>query len=263
MKTLIITLLLFSILDANAQEFSMQPKGKLSELTLEIENLFTDLDIQGSTGNEVRITADNYKGAPEKAAGLRTLTAAGPDNTGIGMNINQAGNTVTVSSTRRNRNHAVYHFSVPANIKLRINSGGYKSEDILIRGMNNEVDVKSQVGDLNLEDITGPIIASTLSADINIKFSSLNQSSPTSISSVSGDIDITLPENSKGNFRLTTVSGDVYTDFNFDKVNKNSGKQSMWEGWGGTNASARLNGGGVEFAVKSVSGDIYIRKAKN
>ena len=258
MKKLIIALLLFTMLDVNAQEFSMQPKGKLSDLTLEIENLFTDIDIQGSTGNEIKVQADDYEGAPEKAAGLRALSAMGPDNTGIGLNINQSGNTVTISGTHRNHNSTDYHFTVPANIKLRINFGSFHSDDIHVRGMSNEVDIKSQVGDLKLEDVTGPIIASTLSADINVVFSSLKQSSPTSISSVSGDIDLTLPENSKGNFRLNTVSGEVYTDFDFELMNKKPGNSF----WPGTAATAALNGGGVEFSVKSVSGDIFIRKAK-
>ena len=262
MKTLTITLLLLTMLDANAQEFAMQPKGKPSELTLQIENLFTDINIQGGTGSEIRIQTNNYEGEPEKAAGLRPLTAIGPDNSGIGLNINQAGNTVTISGTHRNRNHTDYHLMVPANMKLRINYGSFRSDDILVRGMSNEVEIKSQVGDLKFVDVTGPIIASTLSADINIVFSSLNQASPSSISSVSGDIDITLPKNSRGDFKLITVSGDVYTDFDFNMVDNNSRNQAWWGGWGGTNATAQLNGGGVEFSVKSVSGDIFIRKAK-
>lgn len=256
MKTLTIALLLFTMLDVHAQEFSMQPKGKLSELTLEIENLFTDLEIEGSTGSEIRIQADDYQGVPEKAAGLRSLSAMGPDNSGIGLNVSQSGNTVTVSGTHRNNTD--YRFMVPANMKLRINYGSFRSDDILVHGMSNEVEIKSQIGDLKFVDVTGPIIATTLSADINVEFSSLNQASPSSITSVSGDIDITLPENSKGDFRLNTVSGDVYTDFDFEMVNKNRGNKF----WPGTNATARLNGGGVEFSVKSVSGDIFIRKAK-
>ena len=258
MKTLIIPLLLLTVLDVHAQEFSMQPKGKVSELTVEIQNLYTDLKIEGDKGDAIRVQADHYKGVPEKAAGLRPLSAAGPDNTGMGIYINQSGNTVTISGTYRGRQRTNYQITLPANIKLRINYGTFRSDDILVHGMRNEVDIKSQVGDIKLEDVTGPIIANTLSADINVVFSSLNQSSPSSLASVSGDIDITLPDNSKGDFRLNTVSGEVYTDFDFAMVNKSPHHQY----WPGTSAAARINGGGVEFAVKSVSGDIFIRKAK-
>ena len=264
MKTLIIALLAFTMLDVSAQEFSLKPKGKISELTVEIQNLSSDLVIEGNNTGEIKIEADDYEGAPEKAAGLRPLSALGPDNTGIGLNINQAGNTVTISGMHRNRDNTDYRITIPANIKLKINYGSFQSDDILIRGMSNEVEVKSQVGDLMFENVTGPIIASTLSSDIRVEFTTLNQASPTSITSISGDIDITLPENSKGNFRLSSTSGEIYTDLDFDAVDTN-GSKGPWRGkrefWGGTSASTMLNGGGVEFTVRSVSGDIFMRKA--
>lgn len=258
MKTLIIPLLLLTILDVHAQEFSMKPKGKIAELTVKIQNLYTDLDIKGTKSDKIKVSAENYAGLPKEAAGLRPLSAIGPDNTGIGMYINQTGNTVIISGTHRGSHRTDYHITLPANIRLRINYGNFRSDNILIRGMHNEVDIKSQVGDIKLEDVTGPIIANTLSADINVVFSSLNQLSPSSISSVSGDIDITLPDNSKGDFSLNTVSGEVYTDFDFEMMNKTPRHQYM----PGTSATARIHGGGVEFSVKSVSGDIFIRKAK-
>lgn len=258
MKKLIFILLLVTVLDVNAQEFSLKPKGKITELTVEIQNLYTDIEIDGSNGDEIRISADDYEGAPEKATGLRPLSATGPDNTGIGLNISQAGNTVTISGIHRNRHQTDYHITLPANIKLRINYGSFRSDDILVRGMSNEVEIKSQVGDLKFVDVTGPIIASTLSADIDIEFSSLNQASPTSINSISGDVDITLPKDSKANLRLNSVSGEIYTDFDFDTIDKRGGNQY----WGGTSATALLNGGGTEFSVKTVSGDVFLRKGK-
>ena len=264
MKKLIIALLAFTILDTSAQEFSLKPKGRISELTVEVQNLFSDLVIEGNTAGEIRIEAEDYEGAPEKAKGLRPLSATGPDNTGIGLNINQSGNTVTISGTYRNRDNADYHITVPENIKLKIDYGSFRSDDILIRGMSNEVEIKSQVGDLMFENVTGPIIASTLSSDIRVVFTALNQSSPTSITSISGDIDITLPDSSKGNFRLSSTSGEIYTDLDFETVDTKESKE-YWRGkrqfWGGTSANTLLNGGGVEFTVKSVSGDIFMRKA--
>ena len=148
---------------------------------------------------------------------------------------------------------------LPANVKLKINQGGFRSDDINIKGMTNEVEVKSQVGDLEFLDVTGPIVASTISSDIKVIFSSLNQSSPSSISSVSGDIDISLPESTRGNFKLSSVSGEIYTDLNFEnEVKRGSGFFP-----GGISVNTRLNGGGVDIMLRSISGDIYIRKAKH
>ena len=257
MRKLIITLLVFTLFDVSAQEFTMKPKGKVSDITVVVQNLFTDLEIEGSNSPEIRVQADDYEGTPEKATGLRPLSALGPDNSGIGLNIDQSGNTVTISGTHRNRDQSDYKIILPANIKLRVDYGSYRSDDILIRGMTNEVEVKSMVGDLEFEDVTGPIIATTLSADIEIEFSSINQVSPTSITSVSGDIDVTIPSDSKGNFSLSSTSGEIYTDLDLE-VTRSHGMQ-RW-GPGMFAAEAKLNGGGVDITIKSVSGDIFIRK---
>lgn len=282
MKKLVITLLVSTVINVNAQEFTMRPKGTISEITVVVRNLFSDLDIQGSAAGDIKVEADNYTGIPDKAAGLRPLSALGPDNSGIGLNIAQSGNIVTISGTRRNTKNSDYRISLPANIRLRIDKGGFNSDDITVRGMTNEVEVKSQVGDLMFTDVTGPIVASTISSDIKVEFSSLSQSSPSSISSVSGDIDITLPQSSKGNFKMSSISGEIYTNLDFetnvtnrpDYFGKNSSR-AFPPGVSppappvppiippvGMSVNAALNGGGVDVTIRSISGDIYIRKAK-
>lgn len=301
MKKLVITLLVFTVINANAQEFSMRPKGTISELTVVVQNLFSDLIVQGDSAGDIKIETDDYQGMPEKAAGLRPLSALGPDNSGIGLNIAQSGNIVTISGTRRNTKNSDYRIMLPANIKLKIYYGSFDSDDITVRGMTNEVEVKSQVGDLKFVDVTGPIVASTISSDIEVKFSALGQSSPSSLSSVSGDIDITLPQSSKGNFKMSSISGEIYTNLDF-KINVTN-RPGSWGGsqWGfgkkssttygpgtsqpsqpsqpsmpaapampampaippvGMSVNATLNGGGVDVTIRSISGDIYIRKAK-
>lgn len=250
--------MILTILDASAQEFALKPKGKISEITVVVRNLFSDLVIEGNKAGEIIIDADDYEGIPDRAAGLRPLSALGPDNSGIGLNINQSGNIVTISGTYRNSNGTDYAISLPANIKLRIDYGSFRSDDIIIRGMTNEVEVKSQVGDIEFIDVTGPIVASTISADIKIRFSSLSQSSPTSIASISGDIDVSVPESSKGNFAMSSTSGEIYTDLDFE-ITKNN---DLHRWGGGMFANATLNGGGVKVTIKSISGDIFIRKLK-
>ena len=257
MRKVIILILTLTAFQVCAQEFSYTPKGRVSELTVEIQNLFSDLVIEGNSTVEIKVFADDYEGRPERAEGLRPLSATGTDNTGIGLNISQSGDTVRISGTHRSANNSDYHISLPSEIKLRIDYGGFRSDDIVIKDMRNEVEIKSMVGDLVFDNVTGPIVASTISSDIDVVFTDLNQSSPTSITSISGDIDITLPQRNKASLQLSSTSGEIYTDLEFDTVINNGGNRHFRIG---TSASTQLNGGGVEFAVKSVSGDIFIRK---
>ncbi len=237
-------------------EFTFKPTGDLNEVTVVIENLYSDLEITGTSSSEIKIEVDDYEGLPEKAKGLKPLSAIGPENTDIGLYVGQEGSNIVISGASRIASKSDYNIYLPQLIKMKLDYNSFQAGDVNIKGMTSEVEVKSQIGDLTFEDVTGPIIASTLSADIEVEFSMLNQDSPTSLTSTSGDIDITLPANTKGDFKMSTTSGEVYTDMDFSFEDEEGLKR-----WGGgMSARASLNGGGVQVDLRCVSGDIFIRK---
>ncbi len=249
-------LLLIAFTKAQSQEFTYAVQGNASETVLWINQLFADLKIEGVQGSELRIRAYDYDGLPEKAQGLKPLSSGGEENTGIGLSISQEGNQISLSAAHREADEAEYTLYVPKDLKLKIDYNSWQAGDVSIEGMANEVEAKSQVGDLEFVDVTGPIVAHTLSSDIEVTFSSLNQSSPSSLSSTSGDIDVTMPESTKGIFKMSTVSGGVYTDHDFDLGDEENRRRMV-----GDKATGELNGGGVEVTLRTVSGDIYIRKS--
>ncbi|WP_420317257.1 DUF4097 family beta strand repeat-containing protein [Ekhidna sp.] len=259
MKTIIAGLILLTCLQVTAQEkaFNYPIKGNAAETWLSIENLSSDIVIEGTSGTEIKIESKNYKGLPEKAKGLKPLSASGPENTGIGLSIKQEGNIISLSGAHREADNADYVIYLPKNMKLKIDYNSWQAGDVVIKKMAGEVEAKSQVGDLEFIDVTGPIVAHTLSSDLEVTFSSLSSTSPTSLSSTSGDIDVTFPPSVKGTFKMSTISGGVYTGFDFD-----FGEDAKMSRVGGQNATGKLNGGGVEVSLKTISGDIYIRKAE-
>ncbi|WP_420576577.1 DUF4097 family beta strand repeat-containing protein [Ekhidna sp.] len=260
MKAIITGLILFvttSVVAQTKTNYSYPIKGNAAETWLVIENLSSDLQIEGISGSEIRIESKNYKGLPEKAKGLKPLSATGPENTGIGLSINQEGSTISLSGAHREADNADYVMYLPKNLKVKLKYDSWQAGDVVIKGMAGEIEAKSQVGDLEFIDVTGPIVAHTLSSDLEVSFTSLSSSSPTSLSSTSGDIDVTLPASVKGTFKMSTISGGVYTGFDFD-----FGEDANIRRVGGQNATGKLNGGGVEISLKTISGDIYIRKAE-
>ncbi len=74
------------------------------------------------------------------------------------------------------------------------------------------------------------------------------------INTVSGFIDYSIPETHKANIDLSTVTGDVYSNLKFDN------KPQKEISWVGTNRELSLNGGSTEVELKTVSGDIFLRK---
>ncbi len=242
--------------NAQSEQYSFTPSGSVESNTVMVENLFSDLRVMGTNEGEIRIIAKGYEGLPEKAAGLKPLSAVGPDNTDIGLYVKQEGNIIKIAGASSRTSKADYEIYLPKRIKLKVDYSSFQAGDIKFSGLSNEVEVKSQIGELIFEMVTGPIIASTLSADITVYFKELNQVGPTSITSTSGDIDISVPSDTKGNFEMSTTSGEVYTDLEFS-FNEENGLR-RWGG--GMSADANLNGGGSKVTLRSVSGDIFIRK---
>ncbi len=259
MKRLIVAIMLFgALIEAKAQEFNFKPTGTLTETKVVITNMAADLEIIGIDGADMKIIATEYEGVPDKAKGLRPLSAIGPENTGIGLSVSQTGNEVKISGASRDANEGSYIIRIPKSMKLYVEYMSWEAGDVTITGMTSEVEAKSQVGDLVFGQVTGPIVASTLSSDIEVVFSSLSQASATSLNSTSGDIDVSMPGASKGTFSMGSISGEVYTDLDFQI----KGEEGLTRFGGGMNVDASLGGGGVDVSIRTISGDIYVRKSK-
>lgn len=76
------------------------------------------------------------------------------------------------------------------------------------------------------------------------------------INSISGFIDYSIPSGLKAKIDLSTISGNVYSDIKFeDKSTKDMTPV-------GTKRNLTINGGDMPVALKTISGDIYLRKAR-
>ena len=76
--------LLLACFALQAQNFS-KAFSSSGTITIVIDN--ADLKIEAYSGTEVQIEAAGFNGPPERAKGLKALSARGQDNTGIGLEI--------------------------------------------------------------------------------------------------------------------------------------------------------------------------------
>jgi hypothetical protein len=91
-----------------------------------------------------------------------------------------------------------------------------------------------------------------------VKFSKVNPKNPISITSVHGDVDVTLPAKTPANLEMKSSHGEIYTDMDiaFNNTNKDNMRQIS-----GNQILGKLNGGGVEIHLESTHSNIYLRKA--
>jgi hypothetical protein len=254
MKISLITLFVFftaGLLSAQEYKITVQ-NNKDGRLILKDFNGL--LPVEGYSGSDIIFTSTSEDLAPpEKAKGLKPIYPSGTDNTGIGLDVQKIDNLITVTCLIPFTRDGEYTIKVPDNLALEFTSGCERSNDISVKNMKNEIDVKS-CHDIELKDVTGPLVLSTISGDIDITFSSINSVKSSSVNSISGDIDITIPLKTATNLELRTVSGGFYSDFDFTETQKDLRKV------GGNELSFPLNGGGFKFSIGTVSGNIYLRK---
>ena len=85
-------------------------------------------------------------------------------------------------------------------------------------------------------------------------FNEVNKDKPISIASVSGEVDVTLPAKTPVDLEMKTITGTMYSDFDFAADDKEMKRV------GGSRVNTRLNGGGLDLKLTTVSGNIYLRK---
>jgi len=254
MKVSLMALLIFftaGIISAQEYKITVQ-NSKDGRLVLKDFNGL--LPIEGYSGTDILITSSSGKLVPpEKAKGLKPIFPSGTDNTGIGLDVQKIDNLITVTCLIPFTQDGEYKIRVPENLSIELSSGCERSNDVTISGMKNEIDIKT-CHNIELKDVTGPLVLSTISGDISITYSSINMVKSSSVNSISGDIDITLPSKTATDLELRTVTGTFYSDFDFSESQKNLKRI------GGNTMNYSLNGGGFKFTIGSVSGNVYLRK---
>lgn len=221
-----------------------------------------DIKVVGIEGNEVRIKAENIEknNVPERAEGLRSLYNSAEDNTGLGLSVVQEGNVLKILKASRLEND--YEIEVPKNVAVSIEQVNWGNANIELSNLNGELEIKSTSGNMTLKNITGPVIANSVSGNLTAQFNTIRSGKPTAISLVSGDIDISLPSESKADFKLQSISGEIYTDLDIVSKNKQNEDENLRQIGGGYTIQGASNGGGTELSLNTISGNIYIRKKK-
>ncbi len=249
-------ILMFFVQWAWGQTFTAKFSNNSAEKKIFLKVSKGDIDISTHNSPEVIIETNDYEPPPERAKGLRPLYNNAVDNTGIGLDVSEAGNVISIKkASHHNMNFSI---KVPENVNVELEERGWESDAIKIEGVKGEIEVKCNGSDISILNASGPVIASTVNGDIEVVFSSLNQEQPNSMNCTNGFLDVTLPGNAKTDIKLKSINGEIYTDLELEMGKKKDDMHRI----GGRNIFGTLNGGGVEISLRTINNDIYLRKAK-
>jgi len=171
-----------------------------------------DVTIKTHSDKNLLIKSNGSLKTPERAKGLKLVGENGTDNTDAGFYVIKEGNTLIVRNLKKSETSKIY---LPAsqNISVLTNWHG----DIDIDGFTGEIEASARLnGSIKIENISGPLTANTLNGGIDVTFTDVNQSSPITIYSTNGALDISLPEKTPANLSLSTINGEVYSNFDLN-----------------------------------------------
>jgi len=237
----------------SAQEYKVTVENtKEGKLTL--DDFPSDLPIEGYSGTEIIISTESGEfSPPDRARGLKPVYSGGTDNTGIALNMEKNGSSVSFRCLLPITRSASYRIKVPENLALKIHQSCARGGTVTIQNMKNEVDYDG-CSEVNLKNVTGPLVVSTVNGEVNVVFSEISKDKPISIASVNGPVDVTIPAKAGVDLEMSNVNGNMYSDFDLPQDNKDMRRV------GGNSIRTTLNGGGTELRLHSVNGNIYLRK---
>ena len=124
------------------------------------------------------------------------------------------------------------------------------SGNVDVTGAQGNVHAGSVSGDIRLERLRASAVeARTVSGEITASVESLSGNGPLSFKSVSGDVKLDLPRNFDADLSMSSVSGQLDSEFQMTLGGRRSRRR----------IEARIGRGGRELDVTTVSGDVRLR----
>lgn len=221
----------------------------------------SNIVVEKGTGKELYLKYENElqnnknkKEIDARAQGLKPVYAGGVDNTGYGFIVEQSGGVLRMKDIKPFGQRRNLRLVLPDGIELHLDGGEIGA--VQIDGISSEIVVITNLGDITMSNVTGPIVAHSTGGAIEISFVRMYQDSPSSISTSLGIIDVSIPANTAADVKLKSTMGTVYSNFNLETP-REDGRQIIGDN---SNVEGKLNNGGVSISMKSSAGNIYFRK---
>ena len=228
-------------------------------MSLHIDILSARMEVIGEERKDVELTI-TLSGGRRKIvtpSGAKTLSG------GAGLEISERDNRVSVEQEMPTPNPITIVARVPRRAKLDLST--VNDSEIVVRDIVGDLQLENVNGPITATNITGSVIAESVNNPIKVGLTAVASGAATSLSSLNGDILLTLPAAARAEFHLDTAQGEITSDFELD-IKPSKPLIERKEGRGGVSVRmedvviATVNGGGPVIRVKTLNGSIKIAK---
>jgi len=249
------------------EQFTIPLTDPNERAKIELSHINGDITIISYSGKEVIITAtasgksmvkfdcddcdDDENNAPPGMKRINTNS--------MELRATENNNVVDINTESWKRRINV-EVKAPVNCDLELHT---VHGDILVTGINGAMDVSSVNGKINMQNVSGSVLANTVNGEVLVTFKSVTTGEPMSFVTLNGNVDVTLPANTKATTKMKSDRGEVFTDFDMvlERSKKDVKKQSgQYEVSINAWVYGKINGGGAEYTMKNMHGNIIVRK---
>lgn len=236
---------------ASAQEYKLAKSSGRLELHL------GRVTVEGYNGKEIVFSSRDLKsGSDNRAEGLRSINGYGlEDNTNLGINVTESGNVIKVYQLKK-MNSPDIKILVPKGITVAYAFESLYAGDIRFINVESEIEISATYGNVDLENVTGPMTVKTIYGSVDAVFASSIQD-PISIVSVYGHVDVSIPATTKADIELGTAHGEILVS---PELKLEVAKTNDLIKVSSDKVTGKINGGGLSIDLSCTYGKVYLRK---
>jgi DUF4097 and DUF4098 domain-containing protein YvlB len=235
------------------RQVTMQLTDPLKPGKLDIELFFGSIKVMGYPGKEVIITSTGPY-YPNNANSPHQQNKALVKDTSTMIEVSQKNNLVKMVLEKPRTTNLVVKVPENFSLVLKIQTGG----DIIVENVNGDHEISVISGNITMAGVSGSLLANTKNGNITVGFNSVKPGTPLAFSNVMGIIDVSFPGTLKANARFQTEFGEIHSDFSIINEPSDIKPAAVVN----KKANGKINGGGPELFIKTVGGNIFVRKKK-
>jgi DUF4097 and DUF4098 domain-containing protein YvlB len=227
------------------QSYPLTATGRVS-----IANINGSVRISVWDQNEVKVDAIKRSSRRDRLDEVKIDVANTADNVRIKTDYPEMNDSNIDRHMRRGNSTSVdYTLTIPR--RARIDSAELVNGSLDIEGVEGDVQAACVNGNVKARGLTGEVKLSTVNGGVDATIRRLDESKPTSLSSVNGSIVLTIPANANAQVRASTIHGGITNDF---------GLQVDDGEFVGHNLSGQIGTGGTRIRLSNVNGSIAIKR---
>ena len=230
---------------------------------LEVSLVSGGITVEPHAGNEVVVEAvgeddEREHRAPSGAGtGMRRLP-----NRSLGLVVEEENNNVSVSMGGMPRD-VTLRVLVPRQTSVALTT--VNDGDIHVQGLEGELELNNVNGEITAKDVAGSVVAHTTNGDVKVTMTRVDPKAALAFATLNGDVDVSLPGSFRGDLRMRSDNGEIYTDFDVQLSTSPAKVEQQRQGGKyrlevEQEVRGTIGGGGPEIQLRTFNGDIYLRK---